>query len=90
MSVQVAKTDGVCLSCHGPLHIITANDNMMTVSCECCDTDYDVGPDHFGDGGNYWADIMSEIEMQQEDYNVEDEDYPSHCEIDELMFGETI
>lgn len=89
MSVQVAKHHGVCLNCHGPLHIIDADDSTMTVCCEECDNDYQVEPDHFGDGGDYWADIMSEIQMQEEDYDVE-EDYPSYDEIDELMFGETL
>jgi hypothetical protein len=47
--MKVNRADGRCRSCGGDLDIIDADDETMTVECECGDV-YLLEPDAFNDG----------------------------------------
>ena len=61
--IEVKRSDGVCRSCGGILHVIDADDATMVVECDEGGEGYTVEPDAFGDGGiEYWPAMMSELQ----------------------------
>jgi hypothetical protein len=58
--MRVNPKDGTCRSCGGPLDIVDASEDTLTVECSGCYESYDVEVDAFHDGGvTYWPEAMA-------------------------------
>ncbi len=57
--MRVAKNDGVCRHCGGPLSIFKADDEVMGVDCRLCGIAYYVNVEAFrANGRNYHAEMI--------------------------------